>query len=379
MRVLSLLLVLLSLSGCSTIKGWFGKDKTGPQPTPLVEFHATEKFVERWHSKVGSTEGHALQPVLTADAVYGVSAKGEITRLDRKTGKEIWRVNSKMPVSAGVGAGDGLVLIGSNKGEVQAFGEDGKLRWKQFVSSEVLSTPQVADGRVIVRTGDGRITALGEADGKQQWSYDHTLPSLIVRSHAGIRVRRGVAYAGYAGGKLIAIKLADGSEVWENTVSQPRGNNELERISDITSDPMVSDNEVCAIAFQGRLACYDTDQGSPLWTREIASDKGLFVLGKNIYLTDSQGMVVALDKDSGSTVWKNEDMLLREVSMPFALNDVVLVGDYEGYLHGLSRADGHLVARIRLDGSTSDVMPVEMDNGLLLQTQGGVVYSLSVQ
>ncbi len=379
MRVLSLLLVLLSLGGCSTIKGWFGKDKTGPQPTPLVEFHATEKFVERWHSKVGSTEGRALQPALTADAVYGVSAKGEITRLDRKTGKEIWRVNSKMPVSAGVGAGDGLVLIGSNKGEVQAFGEDGKLRWKQFVSSEVLSTPQVADGRVIVRTGDGRITALNEADGKQQWSYDHTLPSLIVRSHAGITARRGVAYAGYAGGKLIALKLADGSEVWENTVSQPRGNNELERISDITSDPMVSDNEVCAIAFQGRLACYDTDQGSPLWTREIASDKGLFVLGKNLYLTDSQGTVIALDKDSGSTVWKNEDLLLREVSMPFALNDVVLVGDYEGYLHGLSRADGHLVARIRLDGSTSDVMPVEMDNGLLLQTQGGVVYSLSVQ
>ncbi len=379
MKALGLLLVLLSLSGCSTIKGWFGKGKTGPEPTPLVEFHATEKFVERWHSKVGDTGGHALQPALTTDAVYGVSAKGEITRLDRKTGREIWHVNSKMSVSAGVGAGDGLLLIGSNKGEVEAFGEDGKLRWKQIVSSEVLSTPQVADGLVIVRTGDGRITALNEADGKQRWSYDHTLPSLIVRSHAGVTVHRGIAYVGYAGGKLIAIKIADGSEAWENTVSEPRGNNEIERISDITSDPMVSDNEVCAIAFQGRLACYDTDQGSPLWTREISSDKGLFVLRKNIYLTDSQGTVMALDKDSGSTVWKNEDLLLRQVSMPFAQNDVVMVGDYEGYLHGLSRADGHLVARIRLDGSTSGVIPVEMDNGMLLETQGGIIYSLSIQ
>ena len=162
-------------------------------------------------------------------------------------------------------------------------------------------------------------------------------------------------------------------------MSQPRGNTELERISDITSNPMVSDNEICAIAFQGRMACYDADQGSPLWTREIASNKGLFVLRKNIYLTDSQGMVMALDKDSGSTVWKNEDLLLRDVSMPFAQNDVVVVGDYEGYLHGLSRADGHLVARIRLDGNTSDVMPVEMDNGMLLQTQSGIIYSLSVQ
>ena len=379
MKAVVLLIALLSLSGCSTIKGWFSKDKTGPQPAKLVEFHATKKFVERWHRKVGSTDGHVLQPALTSDAVYGVSAKGEITKIDRKTGREVWHVKSKMPVSAGVGAGDGLLLIASNKGEVQAFGEDGKFRWKQFVSSEVLSTPEVADGLVIVRSGDGRITALNETDGKQRWFYDHALPSLIVRSHAGVTAYRGLAYVGYAGGKLIAIRLSDGSEVWENTVSEPRGNNELERISDITSNPMVSDNEVCAIAFQGRLACYDTDQGSPLWTREIASDKGLSVLRKNIYLTDSAGKVMALDKDSGSTVWKNEDLLLRDVSMPFAKSDVVVVGDFEGYLHGLSTSDGHLVARIRLDGSTSNVAPVEMDDGMLLETQDGVVYSLSIQ
>jgi len=128
--------------------GW-DLHSTGPQPAKLVEFKETAKFNQRWHESFGDSGENPLQPALTADAVYGVSGKGTLTRLDRATGRQVWRVESKMPVSAGVGSGEGLVLIGSDKGEVQAFGEDGKLRWKHIVSSEVLRSP--ASGR---RHGD---------------------------------------------------------------------------------------------------------------------------------------------------------------------------------------------------------------------------------
>ncbi len=378
MKVLFFWVVLLALSGCSTIKGWMGSTPEGPQPAQLAAFNETAKFTERWHASFGDSGANPFQPALTQNAVYGVSGKGELTRLDRATGRELWRVDTKLVVSAGVGSGEGLVLIGSDKGEVQAFGEDGKLRWKHTVSSEVLGVPQVADGRVIVRSGDGRITGLSVADGKQLWIYEHSTPALIVRSHAGVTVRRGIAYAGFAGGKLIAIKLSDGSLLWENTVSQPRGNTELERISDITSNPVMSDDEVCAIAFQGRLACYEAVQGNALWNREIDSYNSLFILQKNIYLSDSQSVVMALDKDTGSTVWKNEQLLRRELSAPYAQDDFVVVGDREGFLHALSRSDGRFVARIKLDGGAIEVAPVAMDKGLLVQTRSGSVYSLSI-
>jgi outer membrane protein assembly factor BamB len=290
----------------------------------------------------------------------------------------VWSVESNIQVSAGVGSGEGLVLIGGDKGQVLAFGEDGKLRWKYIVSSEVLGVPQVGDGVVVVRSGDGHIAGLSVADGHRLWVYERSTPALVVRSHAGVTVRRGVAYAGFAGGKLVAIKLADGSLLWENTVSQPRGNTELERISDITSNPVVSDAQVCAISFQGRLACYEAGQGSPLWNREIGSDKGLFILRKQLYVGDARGAVYALDKDSGSTVWKNEQLLLRDPSAPYAQDHFIVVGDYEGFLHGLSREDGRFVARIKLDGSAIQAAPVEMDDGLLVQTRSGGIYSLSI-
>lgn len=381
MKKISLLLVLLAMSGCGSVdmvKGWMGNKPGMVEPTKLVEFSQTARFTERWHADFGESGASPLQASLTRDAVYGASGKGVLTRLDRATGRQIWRVESNMVVSAGVGSGEGLVLIGSDKGEVHAYGDDGVLRWKRTVSSEVLGVPQVSEGVVVVRSGDGHITGLSVADGKRLWVYERSTPALVVRSHAGVTIRRGVAFAGFAGGKLIAIKLSDGSLLWENSVSVPRGNTELERISDITSNPLVNDAQVCAIAFQGNLACFESSQGSPLWNREISSDKGLFILRKQLYLSDARGAVLALDKDSGSTIWKNEQLILRETSAPYGLDGFVVVGDYEGYLHALNRDDGRFMARIKLDGSALSAAPVQMDDGMLVQTRKGSVYSLTI-
>lgn len=375
-----LLMALLLLSGCGTVdtvKGWMGKTPGAVEPTPLTAFSETARFTERWHADFGDTGANPLPATLTQDAVYGASAKGVLTRLDRATGRQIWRIDSNLQVSAGVGSGDGLVIIGGDKGEVQAFGEDGKLRWKAVVSSEVLGVPQVSEGVVVVRSGDGHIAGLSVAEGKSLWMYERSTPALVVRSHAGVTVRRGVAYAGFAGGKLVALKVSDGSMLWEATVSQPRGNTELERISDITSNPVVNDAQVCAIAFQGNLACFEASQGSSLWNRQLNSDKGLFILRKNLFMSDAKGAVLALDKDSGSALWKNDQLLWRDTSAPYAQDNFVVVGDFDGFLHGLNREDGRFAARIKLGGAIQ-TPAVEMDDGLLVQTRNGGVYSLTL-
>ncbi len=378
----SLLLALLALGGCASsdesIPDWAGV-KGDSDPTPLVAFSETAKFEVRWHSNVGASGANPQQPVLTNNAVYGVSGNGSLTRLDRVTGKQVWRIETGIVVSGGVASGEGLLVVGGDKGDVLAYEEDGKPRWKSKMSSEVLSVSAIVDGVVIVRSGDGRIAGLNAADGKRMWLYERSTPALVVRSHAGVAIQRGVAYAGFAGGKIAAIKIKDGEVLWENSVSQPSGNTELERISDVTSDPVVDDEQVCAIAFQGHVACFDPAQGGPLWNRDISSDKGMMLLRKFIYLTDAKGIVMALDKASGSTVWKNDQLLLRSVTTPYALGEFVVVGDFEGYLHGLNREDGHFVARIQLDGGAVRTVPLQMDDGLLVETRSGELYSLSLK
>lgn len=377
-----MLSALLALGGCSsmqsTMNEWFDDKDSAAEPAKLVEFGETARFEVRWHTDLGDAGASLLQPALTSDAIYGASGKGTLTRLDRATGKPVWHVESGITVSGGVGSGEGLVLIGSDKGEVLAYGEDGKLRWKSKVSSEVLSAPQAAQGVVIVRSGDGRIAGLNAADGKRLWLHERSTPALVVRSHAGVTLQRDVAFAGFAGGKLVAMKVKDGSVLWEVAVSQPRGSTELERISDITSNPVADDEQVCAIAFQGRVACYDAAQGSPLWNRDISSDKGMMLLRKYLYISDAKGSVIALDKASGSTVWKNDKLYLRDTAAPHALGNFVAAGDHEGYLHALNREDGNFAARIKLDGSAIQTAPLGFDDGLLVQTRDGGLYSLSI-
>jgi outer membrane protein assembly factor BamB len=376
------LLAALVLGGCAStdesIPDWAGV-KGDVEPAKLVAFPETARFDVRWHNNIADLGAELLQPALTRDAIYSASARGNLTRLDRAIGKQVWRIQTGIIISGGVASGDGLVLIGGDKGEVLAYGEDGKLKWKSVVSSEVLSISQVSDGMIMVRSGDGRIAGLNAADGKRVWMYERSTPALVVRSHAGVTIQRGVAYAGFAGGKLAALSIKDGEVLWEAQVSQPRGNTELERISDITSDPVVDDEQVCAIAFQGRIACFDTAQGSLIWNRDISSDKGIMILRKYLYLTEPGGAVIALDKTTGSTTWKNGQLLSRGITAPYALENFVVVGDFEGYLHGLNSNDGNFVARTKLEGGAIVAPPREMDDGLLVQTRSGELYSLSIK
>lgn len=359
------------LSGCSSTP-------TGREPAELTDLKASAKIEVRWDRDVGDLERAGLQPAVTANAVYAANHEGELYRLDPVSGKKIWKISTGFKLTGAVGSGEGLIVVGGMKSELAAFDEDGQLRWLSKASSEVLSVPQIADGIVVVRSSDGRISAYSARDGKRQWMYERATPALIVRSHAGVAIQRGVVYAGFAAGKMVAINLANGSVLWEVAVSQPRGNTELERISDITSLPAVGGNEVCAVAFQGRLACFDIKQGTVLWSRDISSDKGMSMVRNVLYVTDAEGTVLALDKSNGSTQWKNDQLFMREVSAPFVLDNFVVVGDFEGYLHVLDRTDGSIVARRKTDGSAIMFAPRQLGKGLVLQTRDGGVYSIDI-
>jgi outer membrane protein assembly factor BamB len=377
-----LLSLLVALGGCASSDesrpDWAGVKKDA-EPATLFDIKATARFEVRWHTDIGDMGQDVLQTALTRDAIYCATGDGSLLRIDRTSGEKVWRVKTGVVISGGVSSGDGMVYVGSNKGDVLAYGEDGKLRWRSLVSSEVLNVSKAVDGIVMVRSGDGRITGLNAADGKRVWMYDRSTPALVVRSHAGVAVQRGVAFAGFAAGKLAAIRISDGEVLWESQVSEPRGNTELERISDVTSDPVVDDEQVCAVSFQGRIACFDTARGNQLWSRDISSYTGLTVFSKYIYLSDSSGSVISLDKTNGGIVWKNGDLLYRQLTVPYALGNFVVVGDLEGYLHALNINDGSFAARIRLDGGAIVGTPVGLDDGLLVQTRGGELYSLTLK
>lgn len=373
------LLAGLLLSGCSTVVGWFGRSEPAIKPSPLTPIQASARLEVVWRAAVGRSPQLALAPAAVGGAVYGASADGTLTRFAADSGQTVWRVDTGKPLTGGVGAGGDLVLVGTRDGEVLAYGQDGKPHWTAAIGTVILSPPQVAEGIAVVRGADGRVFALEADSGKRRWVYQRTPPALSVRSFAGVTVERGAVFAGFPGGKLVALRLADGLVGWEATVAQPRGATELERIADVASTPEVAAAEVCAAAFQGRTACFDVRNGNLLWARDISSYAGLDVDGRGLYVTTDRSEVIGLELGRGATLWRQEKLTGRRLTRPTSLGPYVAVGDLEGYVHLLNADDGGFAARVATDGSPIAAPPTRVEGGLLVQTTGGALVLLRIQ
>ncbi|MGP1609837.1 MAG: outer membrane protein assembly factor BamB, partial [Burkholderiales bacterium] len=291
LRLFTVMAVVTLISGCETVGGWFGSSAPKQKPAELVEFKAQATLRILWQGNVGTAGRGAFYPAVVGNTVYAAGASGQIAGFAANSGSSQTRFDAAMPLSGGVGAGVGLVLAGTAQGEVLAFEPSGKAAWKTQLTGEVLSPPVAADGVVVVRTGDGRIYGLNAADGKQRWVYQRALPSLALRSYAGIVVYRGAVFAGFPGGRLVAIALETGNVGWEAVVALPKGTTELERVTDVTSYPVVDGAQVCAVAFQGRVACFDAIRGETLWARDASSIAGMALDARNAYVTDEHSAV----------------------------------------------------------------------------------------
>jgi outer membrane protein assembly factor BamB len=334
-----------------------------------------------WQGSVGSADKDVFYPVKSGTVVYAAGASGSVSGFDAARGTVVTRFDAGQRINGGVGAGaDGMVLLGTSRGEVLAFDRSGKSLWKAQVSGEVLAPPAVLEGIVVVRVGDGRVYGLDASNGRQKWIYQRSAPPLSVRTHAGVTAARGAVFVGFPGGRLVGISLSNGNVGWEAVVALPRGTTELERVADITSWPVLDGQQVCAVAYQGRVACFDAARGTPVWARDVSSVAGLAIDERNVYVTDDKNAVVGLDKANGASLWRQDKLAGRNVSGPLALGRYVIVGDVEGYVHVMSRDDGSFVARIATDGSRIAATPIALDYGsFLVQTRNGGVYAFTIQ
>jgi outer membrane protein assembly factor BamB len=191
-------------------------------------------------------------------------------------------------------------------------------------------------------------------------------------------VRDNVLYAGFPGGKLVALNAANGAQYWEVTVALPRGATELERVADVMGNPAVDETQVCAVAYQGRVACFERQKGTLLWARDTSSNSGLAMDERNVYVTDDKDAVTAYDKSSGRAGWRQDKLARRQVTAPLALGAWVVVADAEGYVHVLSSADGSFVARAKVDSSVRTA-PTDIGPGFAVQTAKGSVVAFRLK
>ena len=388
---LSLAASVLLLAGCETLSTWFPQFSGIPPPWQWFSFGTSKKLAPlpsyfekttprvNWQVALGGKEVNGFSPVVDKDAVVAAGPNGGIVSIDPSTGRQNWVVNTGKTLSAGVGATPDMVVVGTDKAEVLAFDAAGKSLWQTKISSEVAGPPLVAEGLAIAWSLDGKIFALNGSDGKAKWVYQRTNPPLTVRRVAGGIATRGALFTGTAGGKLLALDLQTGALGWEASVATPKGATELERIADVTSLPVVEERQVCAAAYQGRVACFEVIRGTLVWSRDFSSLTGITVDNRYLFVTDDKGAIHALDKSTGASVWKQDKLGGRFPSGPVLIGDYLGVVDAEGYLHLLDRNDGSLIGRVATDGAAAESQPAASGASAIWQSAAGNLISASAK
>lgn len=381
-RVSAVVVIAMTLAGC----GIFGSDKKKPLTLPALSGNvastawqvAGTRNVARstWNFFAGQPTEYVFSPAVSDGKVHVATSDGVVQIYDETSGRPVGSIATGAKLTAGVGAAQGLVAVANDKGEVMAF-LDGKLAWRASVSGEVLASPEVGPNVVVARTSDGRVMAFNSADGKRRWVFTRATPSLTLRSSAGVVITRTEVVMGFAGGRVLALDMDTGKLLAEFSVATPRGASDLERVVDVAGTPHLEERRVCAVAFQGRVACFDPRNGATLWAKDASSSAGLAGDSKNLYIAQDDGSVQAVSKEVGASVWKNDQLMHRSLTQPLVVGNYVVVGDNLGFVHVLSPETGALVGRVTTDGSAvHSITP--MGSQAVAQTAAGGVFALKI-
>src|SRR5690606_39946921 len=177
--------------------------------------------------------------------------------------------------------------------------------------------------------------------------FDRGIPALSVRGN-GAPVSDGqLAYLGYDDGTVVALRITDGLVAWTQLVAEPEGRNDLDRMADVDGELALGFSELFATSYAGQTMAISTQNGRPLWNRDIGGYSGLALLGDRVVLSDPAGTVWALDRNTGSALWRQETLARRWLTTPAIQGNYLVVGDLDGYVHWLRSDDGVIVGRDR--------------------------------
>ncbi len=372
-RGLVLLALAASLAGCSMMpSGSFWGGAAKPVPADLGANVPVLGVRQAWTGKVGSVAGLSLDVHVAGTTVTLASADGTVAAIDARTGGDIWRLALAEPLSAGVGSDGKLAAVVARSNALVAI-DAGRERWRQPMAAQVFTAPLVAGGRVFVLSSDRTVTAFDAATGRRLWTQQRPGEALVLRQAGVLRAVGDTLVVGLSG-RLAGLNPDNGSVRWEAPLASSRGTNDVERLVELVGRTSRVAESVCARAFQSAVGCVNVARGSVVWTQRAAGAEGIDGDADAIFGSESNGSLVAWNRNDGTRLWGTDRLKHRKLTAPLLLGRSVVVGDESGVVHLLSRADGAPLNRLSTDGSGIAAAPVAAADTLVVVTRNGGVF-----
>ena len=348
-KFLSLILIL-TISSCSSIAFWQSDEVDLDEPRELIDFNERFEFTESWETKFkGESNLNSFIPAFAGNSLFFVDPEGNVTSIDINSGEVLWDSELETIVSAGIVAGFGRLFLSDDQGNLICLDQDdGSLLWKTFAGGEVLANVDVDAGLVVVKTASGFLNAFDLENGSEEWSYRSQAPNLSVRGSSSPVIDNNIVYATFDNGRIGAFNLKTGLPIWDGAISFTEGVSELDNLIDADSSPVLEGSRIYTVNFQGNLSVFDSAQRRTVWESKESSFYEPFILRGVLGIISADSKISTYSSRTFEGSWKLDEYALRELSNPETFKGYILIGDLEGYIHAIDPLTGITVARKKI-------------------------------
>lgn len=361
------------------IEDSFDEGESLSEPNKISNFPQTKSFEIIWKSKIDGNLEHKAHLFQAADTLFAVSSSGNLSAFNAGDGLIKWSKSFNVEVSSGLSGNDSIVVFTSRDGYIYCVDFDGKLLWKSFFG-RILSPPLVLDEFMVLRRDDNLFVSLDIIEGNTVWNYQAPTSPLTLDTQGKMIFSDGVIYSGLPNAKLIALEAATGLLIWEATISRPKGTSDIDKLNDITSQPVIDNSLIFVVSMNGDVACLDRKTSEVLWTRPLSSFVGITDHLDEVVVVHQTDSIYSLNKLTGKSNWRNGKLKARSLTTGIIIDDFFITGDFEGYLHTIDVNTGVLVGRLLLESKEKILnnLTKNQDDSFYVINAKGMIYKLKL-
>ena len=365
-RAVTMALLVATAVGCASNGG-------NREPKPLQAFDSLVSVAQVWKTNLDGEVGDALRLAASGQLVASATTDGVVAVVDTETGALVWQAKHAARIVAGAGFDGERVGVLDADNHLSVFAK-GKLLWSVGLPARSYTPPLIAGGRVFVLLSDRRLAAFDQETGAQLWLRRYG-DSALVLANPGLLTAVGNTLAVGLGEKFAAVNPDNGALLWATPLVRPRGAEDIERLADWVDGAVFAGTRVCGQAFQNAIGCLDLSTSRVEWTVPFTGANGVVGDQNTLYAVDAASRVSAYETATGQSKWTQAALTFRGITPALLLGQTIVVGDYEGYLHWLSRDDGRVMARMPTDGSPIVGKPLLVNGTAVAITQRGSLFA----
>jgi outer membrane protein assembly factor BamB len=263
---------------------------------------------------MGSKQGELITapPIAAGGRVFTMDAQAQVSAHDAQTGAGIWRVNmrpndnkrDREGFGGGLAYANGKLYMTSGFRLVaQIDAATGRVGWRTRTEQPIHGAPTVFGGRVMAVALDNTLLTFDAATGAPGWTYQALSESARILSSSSPAVSGDTVVASFGSGELVALRIANGNDLWNVALSQASRTSALSEIRDIAGRPVIYNGDVFAVSHSGVFAATDLRTGQARWTLPVVGITSPLPAGDVVYVVATDGKLICAARETGQIYW----------------------------------------------------------------------------